>query len=97
LKNGWDQSDGLLRKYYPRDFRIETFIVERRKLLQLYRAGQLSAEAVNTTLQEKFEPIREEREARYYAELPVGKDSIIRENLQDTSILLNSIGDILNP
>jgi hypothetical protein len=91
-----EQSDELLRKYYPGDFRVERFIGERRKLLQRYRAGELSDEVLDTTLREQFEPIREEREARYYAELPVGEDKIIHESLQDTAILLNSIGNILN-
>ncbi|HEY3306136.1 MAG TPA: hypothetical protein VGL70_21660 [Candidatus Binatia bacterium] len=91
-----DESDDLLRKHYPADFRVEAFIGERRRLLQLYRTGELSAESVDMILRDKFEPLREEREARYYAELPVGDDKIIRDNLQDTAILFNSIGSILS-
>lgn len=91
-----NRSDEILRIHYRGDFRIESFIVERRKLLGLYKSENLSKESLERTLRAKFEPIREEREARYYAELPVTDDKVLVDNLQSSAILLNSIGNLIH-
>lgn len=68
--------------------RLETFIADRQKLLKQFKNGQLSEEVLNTTLQQWFETIREERETSYYAELPSRLQASARAFLGKTHVSL---------
>ena len=90
-----DRSDTLLLQYFTGDFRIPSFIQERRMIYKSVESGQISQEHGARRIVAAFDNIREETEARFYAQQLNLRYAEVMQDIQTKGLFAQSVaGDI---